>query len=188
MRKSTQQDKAHFSLIRSFMFGLPISTARVLYKCVLAMFVIHAKKAQRAATNVGADVVSTDGMSSEEYLHALGTLGDQWDRANKKSHEALHSLRCLDEALILGKMRASVPKYAAGGFDHAIDSIDTGEGHTGEDLKYDSAVENAGMELLPKPQTKEEVEVEETPAEVMAPAAVILPSSPVEVMNYCDKF
>lgn len=186
MHKSTQQDKAHFSLIRSFMFGLPLSTARVLYKCVLATFVVYAKKAQRSATNVGADIDSADNMSSNEYLNAIGTIGDQWNRANKKSRKAFHNLRCLDEALILGKMRASVPKYATGGFDHAIDSVDTGEGHTGEDLGYDSAAENAGMELLPKPQPKQETEG--VPTEPMAPVEVSTPSTPVEVMNYCGNF
>ena len=171
MRHTEKKNAAHYALIRSMMSALPLDAARVLYKCVLANFVVAAKSAQKAASNVGADVASAENLDPSEYLQAVGTLGDQWDRAAKKSRSAFHELRCMDEALILGKLRASIPRYAAGGFDHAIASIDTGEGHKGETLPYDKASENAGMALLA--YASPTVEVAPLNEEVSAPAEII---------------
>lgn len=182
MRKSVRRNAAHLNLIRSSMFSLPLKAARVLYKCILATFATAARRAQKAATNVGADISSGSDLSEDEYLAALGTLGSQWDRAEKKSRRAFHNLRCLDEATILGKMRASVPRYATGGFDHAIASIDLGEGASGEELCLDNAVEHANkaVEAYQRPVEEKENVV----AETMAPRDTLATDVPVEVTNY----
>lgn len=180
MRKSVQRNANHLALIRNCMFALPLETARVLYKCVLATFVTSAKKAQKAASNVNSDITTADRLTSEEYLQALGTLGDQWKRANKKSRKALHNLRCLDEATMLGKLRTSTPRYAAGGFDHAIHSIHSGYGHFGEKLPFEEAPKNA-MKAVMAYQTIPDTEG--VPIETRTPSTDP-PSAPLVVQNY----
>ncbi len=195
MCKQNQQNTTHYNLIRTCMISLPLSAARVLYKCVLAVFVMAAKKSQKAASNVNADISTASGLSSFSYLQALETNGDQWERASRKSQDALHNLRCLDEATILGKLRAGIPRYATGGFDHAVDSIDTGEGHSGELLDFENASSHAGMALLPQQSLEEATippplvikDTEGVPTETMKPVNN-LPSAPAVVMNYCGNF
>ncbi len=183
MCKSVHQNAAHFNLIRSAMFSLPLEAARVLYKCILAVFATSARRAQKAASNVGADVSSATDLSKDEYLAVLGTLSNQWERAEKKSRTAFHNLRCLDEASILGKLRAAAPRYAAGSFDHAIASIDGAEGERGEEPPLDSAVKHANeaVETYQRPTDTEGV-----PTAPMSPTTS--PSTPAEIMNYCGNF
>lgn len=183
MSQSNTKNAAHLALIRSAMFSLAMPAARVLYKCVLAAFVVSAKKAQPSAANVTSDLEESSTLSETEYLNALNNLGNRWERANLASRNAIHGLRCLDEATILGKMRASIPRYAAGGFDHAITSIRTGDGEHGEIINFEDAVEKAVTAVGEYKQEKK-ADTEGIPTERMGPAAPSLPSSPAEVVNY----
>ncbi len=180
MHKSVKQNTKHLALVRHSMFTLPLETARIFYKCILAAFVVSAKKAQRAATNVNSDIATADGLTSEEYLQTLGTIGAQWERANKKSHDAFHDLRCLDEAIILGKMRTSTPRYAAGGFEHAIDSVHSDEKETGELLPFEEATKNATKAINIYQATPD---TEGVPTEIRTPSTDP-PSAPLVVQNY----
>ncbi len=191
MRTTERVNADHLALIRKCVLTLPLGVVRVLYKCILAAFVSSAKKSQRSATNVGADIHSCETLSSEEYLQTINTLGSQWERATKKSRHARHNLRCLDETTILGKLRASIPLYATGGFDHAISSIDSGNGHSDETLNFENAIEDVNQifpavsEPESTPQPEPELETEGIPVEPMGRISKDeIPTAPAKVVNY----
>lgn len=172
-----KRSHAHFSMIHHCLCVLPLDSVRLLYKYILAVFVQKAKKAQKSASNVGADL-PTEVMDRTQYVKTLNNLGNAWERANEKSAAAFHHLRLLDDATVTGKMRAGVSKYAYGSFEHCIAAL-SGESCAVGGPDFDSPIALTRMK-----KSAEEKEVvpellDGVPTERMG--TYVSPSLPVEV-------
>lgn len=195
----SKKNRAHFNLIHTMMGCLPLELARTLYRCLLTETERVLKRAQPAAKNVCVDILTigpledksgeTHYYSQDDYTQATQTLGDQWARATKTSRQALHMLAVLDDAIVMGKLRAQKDKYAYGSFDQAIATFD-GEGGASDCLPNFSRGVSFHIEQDNTPKVV--VECQDTdgvPVEPMGAANTIpdpVPeySTPQEVQNY----
>lgn len=195
MNKHQKRTAAHFSMIHHCLCVLPLDAVRLMYKYLVAVFVQKAILAQKSASNVGADL-PTGELNIVEYHNTLENLGAAWDRASSHSLAAFHYLRLVDDATVVGKMRAGISKCAYGSFEQAIAAIDSGTGAVGgPDYSNLITLEKAKSKISAE---KEVVPDDAIPTERMGtyispslpvviedtePAPVVV-SEPVRIQNY----